>query len=67
VRYAFDADSIHYLGKWEGGYRALEILTSLGPEWHSTRLSARYQCEPPPPLALVMDATLIKSITHWAV
>ncbi len=31
---AFDADSIHYEGKWEEGW-ALEIETLLGPvKWH---------------------------------
>jgi hypothetical protein len=30
VRNAFDADSIHYESKWEGGW-ALEIETFLGP------------------------------------
>ncbi len=31
---AFDSGSIHYEGKWEGGW-ALEIETFLGPvKWH---------------------------------
>jgi hypothetical protein len=34
VRNAFDAGSIYYEGKWEGGW-ALEIDTFLGPvKWH---------------------------------
>jgi hypothetical protein len=34
VKLAFDAGSIHYLGKWDGGW-ALEIETFLGPvKWH---------------------------------
>jgi hypothetical protein len=34
VRNAFDAGSIHYLGKWKGGW-ALEIESLLGPvKWH---------------------------------
>ncbi len=35
MRNAFDAGSIHYLGKWGGGGWALEIESFLGPvKWH---------------------------------
>ncbi len=54
VRNAFDAGSFYYLGKWEGvGPWKLRIFWAL---WNGIE-----------PIALVMDAAQIKSITHRAI
>jgi hypothetical protein len=69
-----DAGSIHYLGKWEG----LDPgnLEFLGPEWHlpidsmpfhRAQKTLDFQGPTPLPIALVMDAARIKSITYGAV
>jgi hypothetical protein len=69
---AFDAGSIHYLGKWEGvgPWKSRNIFgpqmalaygldaISQGPKKVSISRAK------PPPLALVMDAAHIKSITY---
>ncbi len=75
MRIAFDAGSIDYEGKWEGvGPWKLRLFWALlngiepvgechlGPE----KLEISMAQPPPPPLALVMDAARIKSITHKA-
>ncbi len=56
VRNAFDADSIHYLGKWEG----------VGPLSQGPK-NSQFPGPNPLPLVLVKDAACIKSIKHGAV
>jgi hypothetical protein len=74
VHNAFDAGSIYYLGKWEGV--GPWNLNFFGPQMAlAYRLNAisqgpkksRFPGPNPLPLALVMDAARIKSITHGAI
>ncbi len=74
MRNAFDAASVHYEGKWEGGW-ALEIKSFSGPvngiepkgECHFEPKKIKNLGPNPLPLALGMDAARIKSIMHRAV
>jgi hypothetical protein len=73
VSNAFDAGIIHYLGKLEDVRPG--NLKFFGPHMALTYLldaisqglkNSRFPGPNPFPLALVMDAALIKSITHGA-
>jgi hypothetical protein len=76
VSKAFDVGTIHYLGKWEGAGVGPWKSQLFGPQMAlAFQLDVISQCPKKPrfpgpnplPLALVMDAARIKSITHGAV
>ncbi len=68
VRNAFNSVSIHYKGKWEGigpwksrvFWALLNDIEAIG----GCHLGPKELRSQPPPLAQVMDAARIKSITH---
>jgi hypothetical protein len=72
VRNAFDAGSILYKGKWEGGW-ALEIESFLSPvKWNRAdrRVPLENQTPPPPPsihTGLWTDGTIKKSTAPYTV
>jgi hypothetical protein len=74
MRNAFDAGSIHYLGKWEGvGPWKSQLFWASNGMALAYRLNAisqgpkKSQFPGPNPLPLGRNAARIKSITHGAV
>jgi hypothetical protein len=70
VRNAFDAGSIHYLGKWEGNLEFFGPQMALAYLLDAISQDPKNSRFPGPnhlPLAQVMDAAGIKSIMHGAV